>query len=360
MSVCHITVEDKRNGKIQGFWKPLISKEKIETPPTKFRKVSKLPSGVDSNCLNTTVHENRKFSSLARLHRVSDAPLDDERRVICCLNGENDVFSHESRTKFPSDPTTIEQPNSEVKDLRSTGKIYRILVYPWFHMELDRGIESADDIEAKAARNTDFLIHACPDPSFAMGPYTKEKGTSLLRINSSRDVYIELIVWKSEPGGAILCTWIPRLRRSYGIYRVDSQDGATLGFYYENKGSRSKTRGTAFGNCTTTFIVHGLDVDAKYQYIELGRRFSERENLGKLREKMDISGVVHLPLRKTLIGLQTGRVNVELEEEVTNGKIRIDVRERLRLMSLHSTILTTSGQTPKDALIAIYDLLECK
>jgi hypothetical protein len=233
--------------------------------------------------------------------------------------------------------------------------------------------KSYDYSTSQAASYTLYLLQARPDLLSVTGMffYPKKQEIALYLTDSQAVTYVEHVALPLAT--KLLVTWIRRLykpKHEFAITRV--------GFYpdiptFTIKAGHPKP----FSQCSIMSVgaVHrratifqNQTVVIKSQYFEVGRRFEERQILGNIhKDNKDFPGVVRLKSTKSNPPAAGGSKSVGDggSKSVGNGHHIVvpsgqKNKRRQSLLVLRDKVPKTlmDAETPLDALIAIYDLLE--
>jgi hypothetical protein len=265
----------------------------------------------------------------------------------------------------PSKPPEPEKITELVwSQLEATGEIYS-------------KPKTLTEAESQAASYTLYLLQARPDLISVVGIFIhSEKREFRLYLTDAWNVHCtQNVPFTSPLATRLLVTWIRRLykpERSPAIKRV---------YTYPCKPTFTIDAGhpEAFSGCSIVGVGSGLRrptiftnsrVVIKSQYLKVGRRFEESKILNKIHcgGKNEFPGVVRvLPVTPT-----QGPATVEAGSDasashgptiiVAAGKGRHrgnkEIRQTLLVLKDNVPKSLMDAETPLDALIAIYDLLE--
>jgi hypothetical protein len=139
----------------------------------------------------------------------------------------------------------------------------------------------------------------------------------------------------------------PSITANFERGKPPTFDIAVSGTAYPNCTVHSA--GTASGRRTIIFACPKPEIVIKEQYIETSRRFEEGRALAKIHEKGTFPGVV----RRGWYGTVEGSRGKELVVEWKENK-----RKKTRVVLLDKAPSIMDAKTVREALVAMYDLLE--
>jgi hypothetical protein len=228
----------------------------------------------------------------------------------------------------------------------------------WSALEATGELLSGTDKQAsrtKSAAYTSYLLQARPDMVAVQGIYVDSSSFRLVVSNACGAFHTDDLKWKPRPSRLLLCAWIQRL------YEPLVDPSITVNM----KGNKAPTFniklpetdylnckiysvGTAFGRRTIVFTCPKPKVVIKEQYIETTRRFEEGSILTKIHENGTVPGVVRPGW--------FGSVQASENELIVEG--RKSKRKKTRVVLLDKVPSIMDAKTPREVLVAMYDLLE--
>ncbi|PVF91262.1 hypothetical protein CPB86DRAFT_830672 [Serendipita vermifera] len=299
-------------------------------------------------------------------------------RFIECPSRE---FRHPTGTLCRADLVAVKdtKPMKLIEEIRSTGgKQYvksdeaersKLLdKLSWSQLEAVGEIQSEGrsqtESEHQSASYTAYLLQARPDLVSVVGIFVNPQEFRPCISNACGVAYMRSIRWTSTSAPPILCAWIARIYEPIldpSIKRINASKGG-VGFNITH-GDKSTDLyeitwvGTAFGRRTTVFETPSRDnLVIKYQYIELGRRFSEENILKIIHGQTVFPGVVRI-MSQPDESLKEYKIEAQMERGGAKGK-GLEERKRTRLEMRDKAVPLMDAETPYAFLVALYDLLE--
>ncbi|PVF98013.1 hypothetical protein CPB86DRAFT_873653 [Serendipita vermifera] len=242
--------------------------------------------------------------------------------------------------------------------------------------------------------HTGFLLQARPDLTQVLGLYVKEEKFRLCVSNACGVANLEELTWNNPHAVSLLYAWMSRLYSPFRdpdtIRNVTSESKITFQIRVNGKtyrGCKLIKTGTAFGRRTTIFNVPSVKPFViKYQYIEKDQQFLERKIISNIHAKGPFPGVVRIhATASSQLEAQVAITNHSRERVLASSKpkrvhcvpreprskpiiVKLEIlrkgrpvsleRQRIRLVMEDKGIPIMNVTTPRDALIALYDVLE--
>jgi len=234
--------------------------------------------------------------------------------------------------------------------------------FHWSALEATGELLSDRDKEKSRLKNaayTSYLLQVRPDMVRVQGIYVDEDRFRLVVSDACGVFDTGYLDWKLRPFRLLLCAWIwrlyePVLDPSITI-NVERKERITFNVKVpevpdaEYLGCKIISAGTAFGRRTIVFECPKPKMIIKEQYIETTRRFAEGPILAKIHENGTFPGVVRLGSCGRVVGSNEEDLVVESNESV---------RRKTRVTLLDQAPSIMDAKTLRDALVAMYDLLE--
>jgi hypothetical protein len=216
----------------------------------------------------------------------------------------------------------------------------------------------------KTVAYTSYLLQARPDKLEVRGIYVDCNSFILTVSNACGAFTTGLLDWKSRPSRLLLCAWIERMYRPVVdpsiTSKIEQGGPPTFTITLPEEGGvyqdcTIQSTGSAFGRRTIIFDCPGQPgVIIKEQYIETPRGFQEGPILDKIHKDGIFPGVV----RQRWHGPVTSE-NKRLVVQWKNPKThKIYEKMKTRIVLLDKGISIMDVKTPREALVALYDLLE--
>jgi hypothetical protein len=272
-------------------------------------------------------------------------------------------------TKCRPDFVAIKRAHETPTDDKTLIKLEKVA--DWSHCEATGEIrskgQSLEDCELQGASYTNFLLQARPDLTNVLGIFLQKDGFRLAVSNACGVAYLNTVEWDHASAAPILYAWIYRLYNPFQDLDIDRiVSGPEITFTIRTDGETHQSCkltkvGTAFGRRTTIFEVPDTNFVIKIQYIEKERRFLELKILKKIHEEGPFPGVVRIKV-PAVTQSEAKEVVVKLDRRVkaNNGEFKTVTvtRQKTCLVMVDRGIPLMDAETPRDALIALYDLLE--
>jgi hypothetical protein len=243
---------------------------------------------------------------------------------------------------------------------KQTGENRRLY---WSAFEATGEIKSGRSVpkaKAQGVSYTGFLLQARPDYISVQGIYVQPDAFMLVVTNACGTFSTPLLDWGPRPSRLLLSAWISCLYRpvnvdpSVTMQTVEGVPKFTIncgGAVYTNCSIRHA--GSPFGRRT---IVYNTDPQSelqksmviKEQYIKVDRRFEEHLILEKIHQDTDFPGVTRVVYSEA-VKVDDNELVVEHGDEK---------RKKTRVIMQDTAGPLMDAETVRDALIAIYDLLE--
>jgi hypothetical protein len=209
-----------------------------------------------------------------------------------------------------------------------------------------------------AASYTGYLLQARPDLIAALGMYVNKDKFRLLFTNALGVAYMQPVEWDNPNSGPLLCAWISRLYTPSldgTIKRDNSTDNPTFtvtvkaGDTEKSYGGCSISKvGGPFHRRTIVLMDSKRENVIKEQYIDVDRRFEEGPILDIIHADRTFPGVVR---KESYNVVQSDGKDLIVEDDGVK-------RKKTRLVMPDTGGRLMDAETPLDALIAFYDLLE--
>jgi hypothetical protein len=236
------------------------------------------------------------------------------------------------------------------------------LEFDWSALEATGEVLSGNDKEesrAKTAAYTSYLLQARPDRVTVQGIYVDPSNFRLVVSNACGAFITDKLDWKSRPCRLLLCAWIWRLYEPVVDPSITANiERDKLPTFNITIPGLSETvyrnctiysTGTAFGRRTIVLSCPNPEIVIKEQYVETSRRFEEGPTLAKIHGNGTFPGVVRPGWHGSVGSSKEGRLVVESEESQ---------RKKTRVILLDKAPSIMDAKTPREALVAMYDLLE--
>ena len=232
-------------------------------------------------------------------------------------------------------------------------------VFHWSALEATGELLSGNDKEnsrVKSAAYTSYLLQARPDMVTVQGIYIDPTGFRLVASNACEAFDTNTLDWKLRSSRLLLCAWIwqlyepvvdPSITANFERGKPLTFDIAVSGATYPNCTVHSA--GTPFGRRTIVFACPNPGIVIKEQYIETSRGFEEGRALAKIHEKGTFPGVVRLDRQQAAVGSSETELVVKGKESE---------RKKTRAVLLDKAPSIMDAKTLREALVAMYDLLE--
>ncbi|KIM27088.1 hypothetical protein M408DRAFT_24839 [Serendipita vermifera MAFF 305830] len=234
----------------------------------------------------------------------------------------------------------------------------------WTCMEATAEARSEKDKnpQSKAAAYTAFHLRARPDYISVVGIFTDIDYFQLFLTTPCRVYQTKPIKWNGGHATRILFAWLWRIYHP----EVDSSMTVTLtmrpifNIYIPGYGCYSDLlilRTAESLGRRTTIMTDNSDppVIIKEQYIEPGRRYAEGPILAKIHNEGSFPGVIRLDTYGPV--LNDGK-QVTVRHKGQAGLSKSIVRNKVRLVLKDTGEEIMNAQTPREVLMALYDLLE--
>ncbi|PVF98016.1 hypothetical protein CPB86DRAFT_826005 [Serendipita vermifera] len=343
---------------------------------------------------------------LNRLSLIVHKKRFKEQRPIIFVNSEYNYFAHPTGTLCKPDFVALRHLVGKNMDPKRIKDLYSNHPH-WSFLETVGEIRSTGETETEAQNHgvsyTNFLLQARPDLTHVLGIYVHEKGFRLAVSNACGVANLVELSWNHQSAVQLLYGWIYRLYSPYKdpkiAREIESEDNITFRIKVKGKkymGCKLIKVGTAFGRRSTIFDVPGDEpLVIKYQYIAKNRRFAELSIISNIHEKGPFPGIVRInesastQLQEQIPSTEEFPVTSEFgEEEASSGaepeqdsdsgeaegnpiivKLFARVggetgppvtleRQKTCLVMEDKGISIMDAKTPRDVLIALYDVLE--
>ena len=218
----------------------------------------------------------------------------------------------------------------------------------------------------KTAAYTSYLLQSRPDMLMVQGIYVDEGGFKLTVSNACGASYTEYLDWGSLENCLLLCAWIWRLYEPFVDPSItanpepDKPQIFTIEIHEDLYRCNIRRVGTTIGRRTIIFDGKAPnnakpDIIIKEQYIETSRRFNEGAILEKAhREKKTFPGVVRAGWSGPV---KSGEKDLIVQwKDPKTGEIYERKKTRVVLLDKGGPIM--DAKTPREVLVAMYDLLE--
>jgi hypothetical protein len=227
-------------------------------------------------------------------------------------------------------------------------------------------VENKERACAKTASYTSYLLQARPDRLIVQGIYVDSGAFRLIVSNACGAFYTKCLDWESPDSLLLLCAWIWRLYRPVVdpsiTANIEQDKPPTFTIRFPEGPDRVCTIrcvGTAFGRRTIVFdCSKESNTVIKEQYIETSRRFEE----GSILKKIHGTGTGTETFPGVVRPGWYGTVKSGEEQLVVSWKDsergKIYERKKTRMVLLDKADSIMDAKTPREVLIAMYDLLE--
>jgi hypothetical protein len=220
--------------------------------------------------------------------------------------------------------------------------------------EVDLGNDGLN-VEARGVSSIGQLLQARPDYISVQWICVQPEGFKLIVATACGVFSTELLKWDEEPSRPILCAWIScsykptNVDPSITVNTTDTVPNFNIqcpGVTYPDCSIRCV--GGAFSRRTVIFDTADPNIVVKGQYVDAGRQ-NEGAILGAIHHSGTFPGVVRVGWHGVMKLDDGRRICVKGDD---------GVKEKRRLVMLDQAGSLMGATTLRDALIAIYDLLE--
>jgi hypothetical protein len=237
-------------------------------------------------------------------------------------------------------------------------------VFHWSALEATGEFLSGSKKKREAVRETSsytsYLLRARPDRLAVQGMCIQPKGFQLVVSNACGAFQTEFFDWESQPFRLLLAAWIWRLYHPVVdptiTTNIELNKAPTFTIHCPDETFEDCEILSAGSGFRRTFVFKAANANAiiKEQYIKTSYTFEETENLSKVHRNGSFPGVVRLGWYGPVTSTQQELI-VKWENFAED---KIYERKKVRMVMLDEGESLMKAETLRDALIAMYDLLE--
>lgn len=258
-------------------------------------------------------------------------------------------IGHPTGTKCRPDISALKVPENQSNvDLEK---------FHWSHLQATGETLSSGKTEAEGLRQGaaygGYHLQARPDLISVPGIFVKGDRFEIYNHNACQSYHTGQVEWDSFEARRLLYAWMKRIYRPHHdtTIRIDDRLETTLPTFtidgkYQNYSILRV--GAPIGRRTIVLSNPESNTVIKEQYVENGRRFEEGPIVTTIHQDGQFPGIVRI---KEFESVKSGENEIVIE----HGSIK---RTKRRLVMEDKADLLMAVKTPRDVLMALYDVLE--